>query len=179
MVLAAATPFFERQLGKSRRKVIDITGHSGAVIEAAITFCYTGRILITNANLRAIVNAALAFELPELDRVCSDYMFGRRIPPNLAAYDFIARHFDLVWRESAYQQLGIAGVQLLLTHDDLFVYGEEDTVSAIIVWIRADEVERKRHFPQLMRCVRAEHLEPQVSYKQMTTDKYRNGDIVA
>lgn len=177
----------------NHQPVYMIHGIPGHLLRSLITFCYDGRLAldIDDDNVHDILAAASMLQFNRVRKMCVDHLKERLRLSNCLSTWLVADQFGLkkiadkafemaVWnikkvvQEEEFLHMNVEPLQMLLSHDELNVYSEEQVFEAMATWIGHEEDDRKNAFPQLIKTVRLNHLKAAVSDKTNVVDLLRH-----
>lgn len=168
----------------NQHPVFMIRGVAGRLLKSFISFCNDGKLAldIDDDNVHDILAAASMLQFDRIKLMCVDYLKERLRLSNCLSTWLVAEHFGLkeiadeafdmvIWnfkkviKEEEFLNIKLEPLQILLSHDDLNVYSEEQIFEAMASWIdfKYAEEERKSAFPELIKTVRLNHLKATVS----------------
>ncbi|XP_067641690.1 kelch-like protein 5 isoform X2 [Eurosta solidaginis] len=173
LILSAASPYF-RQLFKSEEGIcplIEISDIDSDIFERLITFCYTGKTLITIENVDRMLKAALILQLDEAVANCIDflmeyitdytlaraYTFENEVQCALLSakiYEYEIRNFASVIQSTEFLNFDVTKLQKILESDDLNITTEKEAFKAVKRWYEYDESARKQKVFDLISCLR-------------------------
>ncbi|XP_067641719.1 kelch-like protein 5 [Eurosta solidaginis] len=173
LILSAASPYF-KQLFKSEEGIcplIEITDIDSDTFERLITFCYTGKTLVTIENLDRLLKAALILQLEEVVVNCVDFLIDHITDYTLARayalesetqcellsakiFEYEIENFINVIQSPEFLNFDGNKLQTILERDDLNITSERDAFDAIKRWYEHDASSRKQKLPDLMSYLR-------------------------
>ncbi|XP_067641721.1 kelch-like protein 5 [Eurosta solidaginis] len=173
LILSATSPYF-KQLFKSEEGIcplIEITDIDSDTFERLITFCYTGKTLITIENVDRMLKAALILQLKEVVVNCvyflmdhiTDYTLERAYALETEAqcellsakiFEYEIGNFMNVIQSSEFLNFDANKLQTILEHDDLNITSERDAFDVIKRWYEHDASARKQKLSDLMSYLR-------------------------
>lgn len=145
-----------------------------------LNYCYTNTININDANVDQVLSVASLLKFETVERKCIDHlMCGLNATNCLGIWLLTDKYQHLVERDIALEatldffwiviqhddfvNLNVEPLTILLGHDDLNVYSEEDVFGAVQRWIDFDADKRKCEFERLFALVRVCHLQEAVN----------------
>nr|VZI25800.1 unnamed protein product [Spirometra erinaceieuropaei] len=154
VVLAATIPFFREVFlhGGGCAEFEELKRLSPEMIEMIISFAYNGRIEITEANLRELLEVAKKLRIDRLKARCAEYISTRlslnsihlvlELAHNFAMEDIVeacmqgfANAFDACIDESVICEVGEEDFCSLLKRPDLRIKGEASLHHGIVCWL--------------------------------------------
>ncbi|XP_006003545.1 kelch repeat and BTB domain-containing protein 7 [Latimeria chalumnae] len=179
-VLAAASPYFKSMftggLYESKQKKVTIHDVDAESMALIIDYCYTGKVTISEGNVQRLYAAANMLQLEYVRQTCANFMARRLDISNCAgilkfadAFDnrelkgkalaFIARNFQQLCKKSEeLWELSLSQIKEILMIDALDVDSERKVCSVAIQWIEANLTERAACAPEVLQCIRWQHL---------------------
>ncbi|XP_067643211.1 kelch-like protein 5 isoform X2 [Eurosta solidaginis] len=161
LILSAASPYF-RELFKSG---------DGDTFERLITFCYTGKTLITIHNVDRMLKAALILQLKGAVVNCADFIIenitdftlqraysleketqSAILNKKILAYE--TRNFMHVTQSSEFLNFDAKKLQAIIERDNLHVRCEKDVFNAVKRWYQHDASARKQQLTDVIACLR-------------------------
>lgn len=173
---------FAVPMKESIENIVTMKEIASDILEAIIQFCYTGTVQLTNDNVDGIVAAASLMQLDNLAELCETYLLGTLNRSNFLEWLWLASHyrykrlkeqsdtfvvdnFQQFVHDLEFLHTKIEALEMLLKHDELYVYSEDAIFDALIRWIEYDENNRKSLLKQLMSFVRFDQLPLSVGLK--------------
>ncbi|XP_067641716.1 kelch-like protein 5 isoform X2 [Eurosta solidaginis] len=173
LILSAASPYF-KQLFKSEDGIcplIEITDMDSDTFERLITFCYTGKTIVTIENVDRMLKAALILQLEEVVLNCVDFLIDHITDYTLARayaleseaqcellsakiFEYEIENFINVIQSPEFLNFDANKLQTILERDDLNITSERDAFDAIKRWYEHDASSRKQKLPDLMSYLR-------------------------
>ncbi|XP_067643209.1 kelch-like protein 5 isoform X1 [Eurosta solidaginis] len=173
LILSAASPYF-RELFKSGDGIcplIEITNIDSDTFERLITFCYTGKTLITIHNVDRMLKAALILQLKGAVVNCADFIIenitdftlqraysleketqSAILNKKILAYE--TRNFMHVTQSSEFLNFDAKKLQAIIERDNLHVRCEKDVFNAVKRWYQHDASARKQQLTDVIACLR-------------------------
>uniref|UniRef100_A0A7I4YFX3 BTB domain-containing protein n=1 Tax=Haemonchus contortus TaxID=6289 RepID=A0A7I4YFX3_HAECO len=118
---------FTSEMIESQQQEVEMVDIEGAALDALISFCYCGKIQISDVNIPSTLHAACLLQLGEIKEIIGTQEFYR---------------------------LPINQLTQLLSKDELVVPSEEQVFTAVHQWVEFDVSSRKQLLPKLLECVR-------------------------
>ncbi|XP_031558061.1 kelch-like protein 20 [Actinia tenebrosa] len=176
-ILAASSDYFQAlfttaMIEKDSEKIyLEV---SSSIVNDLLTFLYTGKTDINEANVIELLVAADYLVIHELKEQCADYLVHLLSSvtcikiytlalqcncPVLRAKTerFILKNFVSVLENEDFNSLDCYQFEGIINNDDLVVNGEEDVYKAILLWMNGCE-ERKPYFERLFGLLRLSSL---------------------
>lgn len=178
-MLCASSPYFRALLAgplyESHRTTITIESIGGGTLAAVIAYCYTGHIQLNDDNVDDVVAAATLLQCHRIEDLCTDYLLTTLGTGNALGLWQLAQQYELVrLKQPALQlvlddfddvivthefdQLRPEALRMLLAHDALCVWSEEQVFEAMVRWVLGDEGRRSLHCGRLLEVVRMAQL---------------------
>lgn len=153
---------------------------AGDLLHSFVAYCYTNAIDINENNVDRMLAAASLLQFQTVEKKCIEQlMFGmnetnclgiwlladqyQHILDRDIAFEMALELFRIVSHEEEFVNLNVEPLEMLLGHDDLNVYSEEDVFEALQRWIIYDAEARKPVFERLFTVVRVDHLKEAVN----------------
>ncbi|CAM9498992.1 unnamed protein product, partial [Phaeothamnion confervicola] len=180
-VLASASEYFSSCLTtamqESQNGIVNLDGIEGPVLEALVSFSYTGKINVSEASVLEVLVAANRLSMHSVVRQCGDFLLARMDAANaLGIYGlastycihslrsraevYIHRNFDKVSESQEFLTVPFEQLHELLCSEALSVAGEHVPYEAAVRWLRHDLPARRAHAAALFGCVRLQLLSP-------------------
>ncbi|XP_067647821.1 kelch-like protein 5 [Eurosta solidaginis] len=173
LILSAASPYF-RKLFKSEEGIcplIEITNIDGDIFEHLITFCYTGKTLLTIDYVDKMLKAALILQLDEAVENCVDFIIEHIADFTLQrAYnlehevhceilskkimEYETRNFMSVVQSNVFLNFEASKLQTIIESEKLNVPCEKVAFEVVKRWYEHDVSTRKGHLPDIIACLR-------------------------
>ena len=174
LVLACYSEVFERmfksKLREGQDRIINITAVDGETVKELIDFMYTGKILITNENVFALLGGADYLQVDEVKNFCSQFLMSILTNENCYAflkgaelyglkllekhiYNFIGRVFNEYSKTDDFKKLSennVLGCISVLSKKNLC---NASLYKAIIAWTNHDMTARKKRCFALLQLV--------------------------
>lgn len=167
------------QVKEATQDVIKIEEIDGRTLQILIEFCYTGKILINNGNIAAILAGASKIELIQVEKLCAKYLTNELCVENCLSTWFLAEQYSLisvkmialkmmqfefvfVINADEFLHLHTDELKIVLANNAICVYSEETIFTALISWIEFDEQSRSPLFPYLVNLIRIEYIQMKV-----------------
>ncbi|XP_036344634.1 kelch-like protein 17 [Rhagoletis pomonella] len=178
LILSAASPYFN-DLFKSEHglaPVIELNDIDSDTFERLMTFCYTGKTLITIENVDLMLKAAMVLQLCDAVLSCVDYILEHITEYTLKrAYDleretqciqlyekllkYEIENFIEVSQSAEFLNFSTEKLQAIIEADNLNVSCEQDAFRAIKRWYEYDASARQKELPVLIDCLRLTQLD--------------------
>uniref|UniRef100_H2XR86 BTB domain-containing protein n=1 Tax=Ciona intestinalis TaxID=7719 RepID=H2XR86_CIOIN len=163
LVLSSGSNFFEPilSLGGDAECEFEVTEVKEGVLEALVSFIYTGKVGVNNHNVSKLMQGSDRMQLSEIIEGCAEYLETTTNAHNCVqhrsiAIDYkcnklketamscIAEHFSQVSRSTDFLLLSVGGLIEVMTSNDLHLdaplcEGEMSVFNAIRRWISHDE----------------------------------------
>ncbi|XP_004536140.1 kelch-like protein 28 [Ceratitis capitata] len=173
LILSAASIYFENLFSSNQvgTPLIEISDIDSDTFERLITFCYTGKTMITHDNAAKMLKAANILQLDDAAVDCVNFIFenitelslGRvyvleretqceRLRQKIREYEI--QHFMEVKGSAEFLNFDYEKLKEIVESEDLNVTSEKDVFFAIKIWYEHDTVGRERHLPDLIGCLR-------------------------
>ncbi|PIO64891.1 BTB And Kelch, partial [Teladorsagia circumcincta] len=129
---------------------IEIADMDALTLDSLVSFCYTGKIKITDSNVRSLLLAACLLQLNEVK--------------------------DVVGTEE-FQQLSVDRLVEVISCEQLQVQSEEQVFSAVLEWVKFDLAARKQLLPKLLEHVRLSFCQPEYLVDTISKDELVMTDV--
>ncbi len=176
VVLAACSQYFESmfvgEFSEPPGEDVVIEEIAEDALEVLVEFAYTSNLKLTDKNVRTIVEAADVLQLVGVKGACFKFYKQQMNKSNCiqtmlfaeeqnctelveASVRYIESNFIDISRGREFLDLQQHDVVAkILSWDDLAITAEEQVYEAILAWIRYRLEQRKKHAPELFKCVR-------------------------
>jgi len=184
VVLAATFPYFHAMFTHDMLEAgmdsitIGTCGVEPTALEALLNFSYTGKLVITGANVRSLMLSAAFLQSNAVLSACAEYLMARLSSENVldtesfaeslgcfllvtSCQKFIKKFFVQVVQSEEFLGLSLEKLSALVSEDELDVTSEEVVFKAVLTWVKHDPELRSEALPQLLSCVRMPLLTPQ------------------
>lgn len=168
---------------------------SGEALRLIIDYCYTGEIEINTENVEKLLSAASQLEFVEIEEECSKFLeiLLKKDPVNCVSCYLVAQqynfaslkklskqlmlvHFMEIKDNEGFLMLDFDVLLELVCSDKLNVQREEVVFSAVVEWMKYNEVDRRKHLIPLLRVMRFTLMEGTVEYSFLID--YQKKDFV-
>ncbi|KAK6015243.1 BTB And Kelch [Ostertagia ostertagi] len=167
-------------------------------LDALVTFCYTGKIKITESNLLIVITGvarrtlARGFILTQpysaQKYVCGEFMMRLLHPSNClgirafadtyacqellrCADKYISHKFKDVVHAEEFLQLSADRLIEVISCDKLRVRSENQVFTAVLEWVRFDLAARKQFLPRVLEHVRLSFCQPEFLADTISKDE--------
>ncbi len=183
VLLAAASQFFHDKFVTNPESLdhnlLDIEGIDFDTLASVVSFIYSGDIELTPEKALKLCPASMKLMLPELMRMCEDFLLDQ-INPDDADVSFII-DVNRLAKENSMEDLGNKSWQVMLCEfqevidtdcftemsetelvkyvedEGLNVANEDPVFEALVIWVRHDVENRKSSFESLLKYVSLSH----------------------
>ncbi|KRY61028.1 Kelch-like protein 5, partial [Trichinella britovi] len=191
VVLAAASDYFHALFTTNMKESLSDEVHIGSIdpdiLEAIITYCYSGVIEVNEMNVENLFQGASMLQVPSVVDRCSELLIEKLHPSNCigirsfadrngcdvlmdAAEKFVYQNFVEVIKHDEYLLLNVAEVIELLSSDFLNVPNEGIIYEALMLWIMHSKEERVEYLERLFDVLRIAVLPPKYIVEQIKTN---------
>ncbi|XP_003240190.1 kelch-like protein 3 isoform X2 [Acyrthosiphon pisum] len=174
-VLIAASPYFcamfTSNFDESNKDIIKIRQIDSSILQQLIDSVYTGKIMITEKNVEALLPASSILQLDYVKGACVKFLQAQLDPTNclgikaladlyncmellLSSETFIQKQFIEVVKYDEFLSLSFEAVVKLISSNNITVPFEEKVFECIINWVNHELDCRKEFLPGLMEHVR-------------------------
>lgn len=175
VILAASIPYFKSMftsdMQEFSQKEVCLKGVDATGLKAIISFVYSGRVDMSEANVQGLLSTASFLGLQNIVEACARFMirhlsysdclgmreFSRFFNlDNLqsAAHKYAQQNFVRVWKEEEFLGLSVEDVEEFVSNDQISVDSEEDIYAAVTRWIDHNKDMRMAYVERLYNHVR-------------------------
>uniref|UniRef100_A0A3Q2CBC8 Kelch-like protein 33 n=1 Tax=Cyprinodon variegatus TaxID=28743 RepID=A0A3Q2CBC8_CYPVA len=162
-------------LRESKEEIVCLRGLSSWVIEAIVSFFYTGQLMLSWAHIWELTGALHQYQLKGALLLCTDFMQKRMnestcldvlvlaetyglVDLGQAAEEYILANFQHISTDENFKDLPFALLQRLLKKDSLSVEREIVVFKAVVSWVEEEPKERLQFLSSLLCHVRLQLL---------------------
>ncbi|XP_061456300.1 calicin-like [Rhineura floridana] len=179
-LLAALSPHIRSLMSSNDTKAdevlllnLDTTSLSSAVVEEILDYFYTGNIVISEKNVEELLKGAEYFSSQTLKSHCSDFLLASLRKKNCLYYMLLATTYEMIDVENAaydavrdsFNYWAGPGITdfvrcpdhifgRLLKDDNLHMQNEDQTLSALLQWVKYEISEREKLFKEYFTYLR-------------------------
>lgn len=183
IILYHANLFMAELLDKhaARDATIIVENCAGDTLRAVVRFCYLGTIGIPYENVFDLLSLVDKMKFYEMKQLCENRLLAKLSPKNCLflhdlgkvydmehlsteAFNLALSAFQLVVRGQGFLELSSRDLETLLAHDKLAVFDEEEAFEALAKWIQHADADRRIHFDELIKIIRLQYLDANVSF---------------
>lgn len=173
---------FSTDMLEKHKSEITLNGIEGKILHQLIEFCYTGSIVVDPNEIDALLVAASFYQFTELmNKLMQMYSMNLNVSNCLETYLKADRNHWFLLRDTAFEYVleyflevkviqneqfkNLSADQLarLLQSDDLYIFSERNVFIAMMIWLRHDLHQRGPLFGSLMKHIRVEQLNQEVT----------------
>ena len=179
MVLACYSTFFEKMFKTEMRERyqpnIPVTGVDGETANALVGFMYNGQITIDSNSVMNLLAGADYFQIDDVKAFCFDYLMDRITSDNWYAVEtaaklyrsdqlqkyvnqFIADNFENIIKSNEFKAFLKDDLTSFVRNLNRNQVNESSIYKAIVNWIKYNEEERKKEFPDLFQLIELDIL---------------------
>lgn len=175
VVLASRSPYFlgmfKSNMAETQKDEILLNGLDANSLGLILDFMYMNKIEVTEGNVQFLLPSASLLQILPIVQECAEFLKDKLQPSNClgfqsfadlhhcdelkkAAHQYATQHFWEVCRQEEFLHISAEQLMCLVKSDELNVRCEEKVFEALLKWAKYDEVARREHIPELMKCVR-------------------------
>ncbi|XP_067881949.1 kelch-like protein 20 isoform X3 [Heterodontus francisci] len=180
IVLASFSSYFRAMfstdLVESRQERVAINGVEPQMVGLLVAYSYTARVLITRANVQALLAAANLLDIMPVREACCKFMERQMEETNCVgihcfaeahscvelqtkSLDYILQHFSVVHMQEEFLSLSAEKLTEIIASDELSITTEEMVFEAVVLWLEKDH-SRKQNFEKILEHVRLPLISP-------------------
>ncbi|XP_048465841.1 kelch-like protein 20 isoform X1 [Rhincodon typus] len=180
IVLASFSSYFRvmfsTDLVESRQERVAINGIEPQMVGLLVVYAYTARVLITRANVQALLAAANLLDVMSVREACCKFMERQMDETNCVgihcfaeahscmelqtkSMNYILQHFDVVHKQEEFLSLSTEKLIEIISSDDLNIPSEEMVFEAVVLWLEKDH-SRKQNFEKILEHIRLPLISP-------------------
>ncbi|XP_023213758.1 kelch-like protein 10 [Centruroides sculpturatus] len=193
-IMAANSYFFEilfiNTTDGDKRKEVPLEDIDKETLQHIIDYLYCGKIELNSENVQKIFVAADEYLFSELMEECCSYMIHHLDSKNCISIKNIGKYYrNITLEKSAHQYLMKNYVEVssqneelmemtteelinVLNCEELNVKEEELVWDTVLRWININPQERKKHMPDLLKCIRLGLLDSDFFMRTVKTHPY-------
>ncbi len=183
VLLAAASKFFHDKFvvhpESLDHNLLDIEDINIDTLTSVVSYIYSGRVALTVQKTEKLIPASVSLMLPELTKVCKDFLFHNISHATSACIDIhsIARansltdlaekawqvmleEFQEVSKLNTFKEMPETELQEYISNEGLNIANQDAVFEAVVTWIRHDMKNRKSSFENLIENVKLSHCTP-------------------
>ncbi|XP_060847846.1 kelch-like protein 2 [Rhopalosiphum padi] len=172
-VLVAASKYFRDMFSSvdKNNNVVIIKNLDSSALQILIDYIYTGKIKVTNEDVKVLLPAAKILQLDYVRRACVEYLQTHINSSNCLSIKtfadlhkctelrscsevFIKKNFLEMVKYDEFISLTCEQIIELISYNDIAVPSEVKIFECVINWIKHDLNTREKYLPQLMEHVR-------------------------
>ncbi|XP_067859642.1 kelch-like protein diablo isoform X1 [Heptranchias perlo] len=180
IVLASFSSYFRAMfstdLVESRQERVAINGVEPQMVGLLVSYSYTARVLVTRANVQALLAAANLLDVMPVREACCKFMERQMDETNCVgihcfaeahscvelqtkSLDYILHHFSVVHAQEEFLSLSAEKLTEIIASDDLSITTEEMVFEAVMLWLEKDQ-SRKQNFEKILEHIRLPLISP-------------------
>ena len=183
VLLAAASKFFHGKFVVNpeslEHNILDIEGIEFDTLTSVVSYIYSGHVALTVEKTEKLIPASVSLMLPELNKVCKDFLYHKINNDTSACIDinWIARvnsltdlaqkswqvmleKFEEVSHLDSFKEMPQPELQVYIRDERLNIASQDPVFEAVVTWVRHDMKNRKRSFERLIKIVKLSHCTP-------------------
>ena len=183
VLLAAASKFFHGKFvvkpESLDHNLLDIEDIDFETLESIVSYIYSGRVALTVDKTEKLIPASVSLMLPELTKVCKDFLHHSISQDTSACIDIhrIARansltdlaekawqvmlkKFQEVSQLDSFKKMSKNDLQEYIRDEGLSIVSEDPVFEAVVTWVRHDVDSRKSSFENLIENVKLSSCTP-------------------
>ena len=178
-VLAASSDYFKAmftiEMEEKSKDTISIQSVTPTAMEQVLNCIYTGKAVITEANLGEILHASSMFQLTNFVQACETFMLDVLNNSNCCSFwelsnlysfkkameninEVFLNNFEEIKIHPSFLKLDMDTVSQILSSDELQVDTEFSVFEFVVSWVKKDVENRKECFPTLFKHVRLQYI---------------------
>ncbi|XP_048847325.1 kelch-like protein 17 isoform X3 [Brienomyrus brachyistius] len=176
MSRCAAEAMFSTDLMESRQDRVAINGVEPQMIGMLVDYAYTAQVVISRANVQALLAAANLLDVQAVREACCSFMERQMDEGNCVgihcfaeahscsqlekcSMDYILQHFSAVCRQEEFLSLCADKLTEIISSDHLNVPKEETVFEAAMLWLNKCAT-RKTSFEKVLEHIRLPLMSP-------------------
>ncbi|XP_039631374.1 kelch-like protein 3 [Polypterus senegalus] len=180
IVLASFSSYFQAMfstdLMESKQERVAINGVEPQMISMLINYAYTAEVIITKANVQALLAAANLLDIMAVREACCKFMERQMDELNCVgihcfaeahactelvckSMEFILQHFSTVCRQEEFLSLCADKLTEIIASDELNVEKEETVFEAVMLWLEKN-ADRQHAFEKVLEHIRLPLISP-------------------
>ncbi len=180
VLLAAASKFFHDKFVVNPESLdhnlLDIAGIDFDTLTSVVSYIYSGHIALTVAKTEKLIPASVSLMLPELTKVCKDFLHYninhdtsacidvRRIARANSLTDLAEKTWQVmlqkvqeVFKLNSFKNMPETELQEYIRDEGLNIANRDPVFKAVVTWVRHDVENRKSSFENLIENVKLSH----------------------
>ncbi|MBN3311543.1 KLH20 protein, partial [Atractosteus spatula] len=167
---------FSTDLMESRQERVSISGVEPQMIGVLVSYAYTAEVVITRANVQALLAAANLLDIMAVREACCTFMERQMDEMNCVgihcfaeahscrelerrSMEYILQHFSTVCRQEEFLSLSADKLTEIIASDHLNVPKEETVFEAVMLWLEKS-ASRRQSFEKVLEHVRLPLISP-------------------
>ncbi|XP_043945581.1 kelch-like protein 20 isoform X1 [Protopterus annectens] len=180
IVLASFSSYFRAMfstdLVESKQDRVAINGVESQMIGMLVNFAYTAQVVITKANVQALLAAANLLDIMAVREACCKFMERQMDEMNCLgihcfaeahscvelqekSMQYILQNFTVVCNQEEFLSLCVDKLTEIISSDDLNVPKEETVFEAVLLWLEREK-QRQQNFEKVLEHVRLPLISP-------------------
>ena len=176
VVLAASSLYFRAmftsQMAESGQRTVEIQGVESSALQALVSFAYSSKLTVSIENAQGLLVASNFLQMSRANTICSKFLQEHLTTVNCldmadfaedhhcidlleAASRYSLKHFTDVSKIEKFLHISMRRLDHLLSSNYLELPdGEEIAFNALVIWVKADLVNREEFFPELLNLIK-------------------------
>ena len=171
VLLGSLSNYFKELFMQETDKIVEVKDIDNETFEAVLQYIYAGRNEQVKSNCRAVLKAAVRFDIPCLQYQCESILKTRLSPDTcISIWRLAARHgcsslakkslnyvlelFPVVMKSSAFGKMNVDELITIINNDDLNTESEEAVCNAVMGWIEVEPDNRLKFLERLFAYIR-------------------------
>ena len=171
VLLGSLSNYFKELFMQETDKIVEVKDTDNETFEAVLQYIYAGRNDQVKANVRAVLKAAVRFQIPCLQDQCESILKVSLSPDTcIRTWRLAARHgcsslakqslsyvlelFPVVMKSAAFGKMNVDELITIINDDDLNTPSEEAVCEAVMSWMEVEPENRLQFLERLFAYIR-------------------------